>query len=62
MDLKEYLEENNIKYTDFAKQLNTSPRTLWNVINLGKCTDKMAKAITKLTQGQVTKKDIKPKD
>lgn len=62
MKLKEYLDENGIKYGFFSKQLGISPRTLFNIMQKGTNKFTTISAIEKLTKGKVKAKDLKPID
>lgn len=59
MELRRYLFENRIKTAHLAKLIDYSPATLYSIIGgKQKAGKKIAKAIEKATNGQVTQKEL----
>lgn len=59
MDLKTYLFKNNMKRTEFAKELGICRNHIFHIFR-GNCSPEMAKRIEKFTQGQVTELEARP--
>lgn len=64
MLLKDYLNEYNIAYKDFAKLIETSPNYLYQLVNGHKnCSKKMARRLELVTGGRVTRMEaLYPED
>lgn len=58
MNLKEYLDNNHIKYRGFAESLKVHENTIYNIIKGKNASEEVASLIIKATRGKVKMKDL----
>lgn len=62
MNLKKYLDNNNIKYRGFAESLKIHENTIYNIVKGKNASYEVALMIIKATRGKVKMKDLIKKE